>query len=262
MDTLLISEATARLEKGMYAQQCQPLMVAEAKGRFERAKGWSQTSAPACKQKVYVPQKTEHRQKLSLGHGPRREEAAKLIRTAALAGKLKVYDQTHNVVPPEILALIIPVRSALPDHPTRTYCPPRGSPIDRDYLMRLSRGAIVLSKSEFELWYRTKKAKREWPSQEQSKKQRVKAGRPRTAPMWRERIIECVDEGKWEAKKSIVVLKMLLLMSPTDEELPSDDTLARIVDDLFVKIGDDKYRRDKRRLARASRKIPNFSKKS
>jgi hypothetical protein len=254
MDVLLISEATTRLQKGMFAQKFKPLLVAEAKMWFEKANQLSLAAPLVDKLNVNLPQRTERRQKLSLGCGPWREKAAKLIRTAALTGKLKVYDKTFKLVPPEILALIVPIRSALPDHPTLIYSPPHGSLIDRAHLMSLRRRAILLSKSEFDVWYRAEKAKQKWPSQQKARKRRAEVGRPRTAPIWRERIIECVEAGRWNAQESIVALRRLLQKCPTDEKLPSDDTLARIVDALFEELSDDHYRHNKRR---PSRKIPN-----
>ena len=263
MDPLLISEATARLQKGMFARKPTPLLVAEAKMRFEHAQKLPPTAALAGKQKAYAPQRTERRQKLSIGCGPRREKAANLIRIAALAGKLKVYvtygteHQTFEAVSPDILTLIVTARNALPDHPTHIYRAPHGSSIDPAYLMRLSRGTLYLSKSEFELWYRAEKAKQKWPSQQEGQKRRAKVGRPRMAPIWRERIVECVEAGRWTAQEPIVALRKQLLKYPSDAQLPSDDTLARIVDKLFPEEGDDHYRRNKRR---PSRKIPYSSK--
>jgi hypothetical protein len=156
---LLISEAAALLQKGMFAQKNLPNTVVEARKK--------------------------------LGHPARvgswRKKAAKRARTAALLGKLKVYVtydpecQTFEIVSPDILSLIIPARSALPDHPTQIKRP-RDRSIDPESL-RLQRGTLLILKSEFESWYRAEKAKRKWPSQENSL--RRSPGRPPVSPCWR-----------------------------------------------------------------------------
>lgn len=224
---LPISEATFFLQKGMFGQKNLPNIVVEARKKI----------GP----------------KFLAGVGQWREQAAACILTAALAGKLKVYvtyepdQKKFEIVSPNTLKLIVPVRSALPDHPTRIAYPRSGPP-----LIRLSRGALFLSKSEFECWYRAEKAKRKWPSQEGASKRPI--GRPRVSADWRARIKHLVEGGEWSAQKSIPTLKKSLAASEFGEAPPSDDALARIVDELLKETGDDRYRRKRRR---PSRKTPN-----
>jgi hypothetical protein len=58
-----------------------------------------------------------------------------------------------------------------------------------------------------------------------------------------------VEDERWRADKPITLLRHLLTAS-IGPAIPSDDTLARLVDNLFRETGEPGLRRNRRRSAR------------
>jgi hypothetical protein len=218
---------------------------------------------------------------LSVGFGPWRESAARNIYKAAIAGKLRLYlvlgkllnpgeDIVGNpeLVPSDVLALVIRTRGGFPDHPTRVRSPrPSNSPSTLAY--QLVHGTLVVEQSEFASWYERERRKGRWQSQAGKATKQGRPPRTSTEP-WIERISKCVNLGRWiarrtttyapndstplaEPKTGISALAMLLVCDGY-HDIPSDDTLARIVDHIFMMTGDSRYCRRRRRTPPASRK--------
>ena len=232
-----ISESVNRLEKGMFAQLPRPVLVDEVKKHPDIGRD------------------------ASIGFGPWRDQAAKSIRDAAIAGHLMVYcaivDESHGVdegsieiVPQAAVRLIIPIHSGLPDHAVLVYRPQPSSSVSSRLLTKLRKGILLLSRIEFDAWYEAERQKTNWLSQSQSKA--AKVGRPRAGELIRGRVRRLVEQNKWSATAPITALQRLLMESKP-LEIVSDDTLARIVDGLFLHTGDSRFQRPKRR---SSRKIP------
>lgn len=216
------------------------------------------------------------RVKLSIGFGPRRENAAETIREAAKAGRLPVYlasqgdgHRAPKILAPGMIAAVVPCRGGLPDHPIRIET---GPVVGRDAAFRISRGALVVRFGEFKKWLEAERRKGRWPSQAESEKAR--AGRPSCDSMWRDRIKKIVGSGDWKADgcygkydsprgasesagQPISALRMVLNRF---SDPPSHDTIARIVDELFIVTGDRRFRRNaapRRRLTQNSKKSTN-----
>ena len=152
-----------------------------------------------------------------------------------------------ELLAPDLLRLIIPVRGGLPDHPVHVRRAPPGSTINRSVLRRVKIGRLLVMRAEFDGWYRREKLKRKWPSQKESKLPRP--GRPRANELWTGRVEKFAYDNDWTARQPIVVLKSMLA-GHYDSEPPSDDTLARLVDRIFQETGDSRFRRKKRRTSR------------
>jgi hypothetical protein len=122
----------------------------------------------------------------SVGFGPWQEEAARRFRTAAIEGDVQVYvfaktDRSagHVETVPvslsiEVLKRLIAPRGGFPDHAVRPSLKTAGG--DDQLLALLVRGIFLVSKKEFEDWYRSQRSKRRWASQRSTK--RRSGGRP------------------------------------------------------------------------------------
>jgi hypothetical protein len=224
---LLISDAVARLEAGMY-------------GSFNR-------SEQVKRVKERVP-------RLSVGWGPQREHAAKLIDEAISTGDLPVYvladsagDQEaqamHLQIPLPILAQMIRRRGGLPEHAIRPEGIPDKAAATKELLAALARSPLHLPHDVFDLWYEKARSKRNWPSQRSSKKSRI--GRPsKQSDALRHRIIGLVNEGQWSARQNSLASLMRLLAAKG--ETPSRQTIERTIKQLYRETGDDHYYAGKR----------------
>lgn len=195
----------------------------------------------------------EHERDLSVGFGPQKEYSAALLRAAALAGKLRVYvrpragtaDKEANgdpqLVPPEILRLIIPVHRGLPAHPTHVRTAAASAACDNPTILSaLRQGQLVVRRSDFNDWYEQERARGNWPSQ--TARASARRGRPSTdvEPL-RQAILALVHNGAWKATAGIARLRRQL--STKGHSPPSCDTLARVVDRLHRLTGDESLRR-------------------
>ena len=190
--------------------------------------------------------------KLSVGFGPWREKAGRLLRVAAVKGKLPIYILASNQVrsndhdltgdasakpeptpvPVSAIKRLMLSRGTLPDHPIR---PSMQTAEGNEKLFALlSVGLLVVRASDFDAWYHSERAKGRWPSQRSKEK---KNGRPtkRTEAL-ENAILGLVNDLKWSSKDGIAALHRLLMASGRSD-VPSQDTVARLVDQLHRKTG-------------------------
>jgi hypothetical protein len=187
---------------------------------------------------------------LSVGFGPRKENAAAILRADAVQGKLPVFVRAHVTaiaegrtrvepqrVPPEILKLVMPVRGGLPDHPTHL----RGLSAadgqrDDSLIGLLRRGQLVVRER--------KRRSGVWPSQ--AKRLAPRRGQPtKNTESLRTAISAVVHDEAWRATDGMPKLRRLLI--ERGYEPPSDDTLGRVVDKLYRLMGETALRRSVRR---------------
>ena len=196
--------------------------------------------------------------KLSVGFGPWREKAGRLLRGAAVKGKLAIYILAKNQarsddqdligdasakpeptsVPVPVIKRLILSRGTLPDHPIR---PSMKTAEGNDNLFALlTIGLLVVRTSDFDVWYHSERAKGRWPSQRAKGK---KSGRPtRQTEALENAVLALVNDLKWSGKERITTLHRLLVASGRSD-VPSQDTVARLVDQLHRKTGDMKLLR-------------------
>jgi len=208
--------------------------------------------------------------KLSAGFGPWRDKAGQCLRSAAAQGKLPIFVAAEPqdtpsapaappfpgttepvVVSASIVRQLVTTRGSLPDHPIR----PSVKTVARDMnlLRLLTLGVLAVRASEFGQWYRCERAKGKWPSQRS--RSRAAVGRPpRKSERMRNVIIALIHDGKWKAKDGSAKLRRLLCESGRDD-VPSDDTLARVVYQLRQETGEPEYfRRNRPRRKRDTAK--------
>jgi hypothetical protein len=237
-ELLLISEAVARLEDGMYGNFGRPEAVMAAK-------------------KAYPG--------FTIGFGPRKEDAVTLIDDALKKGELSVFvlpesneRGTPLKVPSEVLGKMIRIRGGLPDRvvqPIRIFA---GDPIAPELLAALSKSALYLRRKEFEPWYKTGRKKRNWPShakQRNSLRQhpnnKPPMGRPSKQNDLRAPIVMLVAEGSWSARQKIADLVRLLLKFKG--VVADRDTARRVVDQLYKETGKQAYWRRVRKRSKVKR---------
>lgn len=225
-DFLPLSEAVNRLADGMWGGLQRPEPVVVIKQSYK---------------------------KLSVGFGPWREKAGPLLRVAAVKGKLAIYiianneirsddhDLTRDIsakpepasVPVSVIERLILSRGSLPDHPIRPSM--QTAEGNEKLLVLLTVGLLVVRASEFDVWYHSERAKGRWPSQRSKEK---KNGRPtRQTEGLENAILALANDLKWRGKDGIAALHRLLIASGRSD-VPSQDTVARLVDQLHRKTGD------------------------
>jgi hypothetical protein len=215
---LLISEAVARLEAGMYGGLNPPEPVDNIKQESGLWVAW----------------------------GPKKEHAAKLVDEAIIRGDLSVYvlhtaeDNAHRAplqVPPGVLRRMIRRHGGLPDHtiaPMRRFA---NDPVTPELLTALSKSALYLRRDEFDAWYKNTRKKRNWPSQRSSEKSRI--GRPPKQTKLRNRIFWLVTDEQWSAEKNFIADLVRLLKS--EGVTASRQTVQRTVEQLHRETGDPRY---------------------
>lgn len=190
----------------------------------------------------------EHRKVGSLGFGPWREEAGKLLRTAVIQGKLGVYVSPVGAaaiknyrpeplkVPCDILRRMIPQRGSLPDHIVRPSLKLTGA--DEKIFDLLRNGVLLVHAKEFDHWYRSERANGKWPSQRSNRRK----GRPSKQT---DGLRAAVMTLMREQNTSIPELRRRLIAFGRTE-VPSLDTLRRLVDRQYRETGEPALRRTKR----------------
>jgi hypothetical protein len=220
-DFLLISEAVARLEAGMFG------------GAIKRPE-------PVEAIKKIHPQ-------LSVGLGLHKEKAASAIHAAILKGSLGVHVYTrptaegvsHTLhLPIDVLTRLLKVRGGLPDHAIR---PPvslfRDTCVTPELFAALSSSALYMHRSEFKAWYEKQKSRHRWPSQRASTQPRT--GRP---PKQTDELLTSirarVAENTWSAPDGIAKLVRLL----ATHGAPNRNLVRRAVQRLYEETGENQYR--------------------
>ena len=157
---------------------------------------------------------------------------------------------TPVVVPVEIVRLLIPIRGGLPDHPSGflSGCTNRqimkAGGTERLFSL-LKAGTLLVEAAEFDTWYRSQQALGKWPSQ----RQRTKRGRGRPIRQTdriRNAILACVNDGAWTASSDSIADLERKLGERGQTDVPSPDTLARLVDRLFAETSNSALRRKSR----------------
>jgi hypothetical protein len=189
----------------------------------------------------------KYRRMVSLGFGPWKTEAESILKTAATEGKLPVYVSTEScaaindlesqrtLLPTTVLSRMIPRRGGLPDHTIRPSL--KIACGDQKILELLQVGLLLVQAKDFNEWYLVERAKGNWPSQ-RSKKER-REGRPSKQS---EGLGNAVINFMHEKKTSIARLRGRLVSSGRTD-VPSLDTLRRLVDRLYRETGDPVLRR-------------------
>jgi hypothetical protein len=155
------------------------------------------------------------------------------------------------LIPRTVLQRLIPSRGGLTDHPVRLSLPIvlKGGGDEGLYVL-MRAGIFIISKKDFNAWCVSERRKGKWPSQRQRKKR--PEGRPSSqTERLRNAVLELVDQQKWNGDMSVPSLHRLLIET-AGCELPSEDTLRRLVDRLFGETGDARLRiTARRRVKRA-----------
>jgi hypothetical protein len=237
---MFISDAISRLADGMWGGLRRPAAVGAIK-----------KSSP----------------KVSIGFGPQREEAGRRIRAAATNAKLVVYVAPNRQVraksrsqvchPPGLIEpTVVPIsvvkrlittsRGSLPDQPIRPSL--KATEDNQKLLALLISGLLAIRMSDFDVWYRSERHKGKWPSQRSMLKSHN--GRPtKQTEALSGAILALVYAGTWNGKASFTKLHQLLVDSGRPD-VPSPDTLVRLVDQLHRETGNAALFR----IARARRK--------
>jgi hypothetical protein len=229
-DYMLLSAAVASLEDGMFGGLKGPEMLRQEKKGLPR---------------------------LSLGFGPRRQEAAAELDRALVAGKLPVFVEFWPEVSDRPEPRLLPVkpatlralprsRSGLPDRVRVPTSLLRGDgAIDGELFRALSSGRLLLKRADFENWYGRERERGKWPSQHERRQPRF--GRPSKQTALRDSILGLVYSGRWDSNKhSIAALAKMISKNPRAPPV-SHDTVTRAVDHLFREVGDERLRRRTRR---------------
>jgi hypothetical protein len=210
--------------------------------------------------------------RLSLGFGPWRDHAAGRLRDAALKGELSIYvtaDLRRRLtpyccrgkvepvrLPKKVLERLVMSRAGLSDHPIRPSL--KTTDQDEKLLALLRAGILVVCEFEFKAWLQSERAKGKWSSQRSRLKPRV--GRPskQTAALSQE-VLKVVRSGEWNGKEPIRALVREL--EPVGYGGISEDTLIRLVRQLYLETGEPKLLRTPRpRRNRRKKKAPPLRK--
>jgi hypothetical protein len=245
---LLFSDAINRLAEGIWGGLPSPLPVA----RIKRA-----------------------HKKESVGFANWRERAGQQLTESALTGAPTIYvfvstqaaSNKHGVAQASSLAtepVRIPVKvrsrlllshGSLPDRPIRPSI--KTSDGDEKLFALLRSGVLVVRKTEFGDWYRSERARGRWPSQRSPSPKRRSVGRPSKQTDLRNAVLALAREGAWNGRDPITNLPRdpitnlhRHLVRSGRPDVPSCDTLARLVDQLHDETGELelwRFRRSRRR---------------
>ena len=215
-DYCLISEGVHNLEESMFGNLNRPEAIEAIK---EKERG------------------------LSVGLASQRVAARKAIREAAAKGKLRVYGLKPNVgairpIGQELISKLILVRGALPDHVGHLVQANNKSPRERILREDLRNNILLLKRDEFKVWLaaersKKKRSKKRRQSQGFDELKSPKIGRPKIPrEPWTTLILGLVDQKKWRRSLGVPLLREMLIKDSDALRVPSDDTLARILDEL------------------------------
>jgi hypothetical protein len=197
----------------------------------------------------------------SIGFAEWREQAGQRLTNSTMKGTPTVYviakprvptrDSAREAVitpiPIKVLSRLITSRGSLPDHPMRPSL--KTTDGDTQLFALLTVGILVVREREFMSWYRSERSKGKWPSQRSRLKRG--GGRPtKQTEAIRNVILRLVHSGAWNGKASIAKLHRLLVNSGWTD-VPSPDTLARLVDRLRHETGEPGFLRRMRSPASA-----------
>jgi hypothetical protein len=192
--------------------------------------------------------KKRYRGAISVTFDPWKQKAGKRLTLAAVDEDIPVYvfwrpytettDPEFEImrVPGSTLERLIRVRGKLPDHPRASM---RVVEKNEKLYRALNTGILIIRKRDFDAWYRRERQKGRWPSQ---RGKLEKEGRPsRQTERLRKAVVAIMQDGKM----TIAELRRRLIGSGRSD-VPSADTLARLVDELYRETGEAKFRRLRR----------------
>jgi hypothetical protein len=204
-------------------------------------------------------QAMRRKHKTSVGFGARRTYAAQPVTAAVRHGNLRVYlvadpklgpnmDRTNWPVAPtkepvnvptDVLRRLIAPRDMLPDH---ALCPTlKTAGGDPNIYVLLRVGAFVVQEREFGYWYRSQRSKGKWPSQ-QSRSKRTPGRPPKQTESLKNAVLTLVRDQAWSIKDGIPMLRSHILKRGEQKDVPSADTLERLVSRLYLETGDAAFR--------------------
>lgn len=197
---------------------------------------------------------------------PWREEAAERILDGARRGELSVWvwreGQAPILLASSIVGRLITVRGGLPDFPFRVPWKLVKEGLATEQLcVTLENGVLILDRNEFSAWCEKQHRRQIWPSQEAEARRRASSpqeqnvkprrGRPsRRTETVRNAVLALIEDGVWDAREQTVEGLCRLLRSRSCLEVPSRDTVRRLVDDLFREKGKIRLQRVVRRRRR------------
>jgi hypothetical protein len=219
---LRFSEAVALLAQGMWGGLKQPAPVIKAKKLSKKH--------------------------VSIAFEPWKKEAGERLAMSAVSEEIPIYafgrpqaeagDRSPKLirVPGAVLRRLVKVRGSLPDHPRASMKAVEGN---GELYRALNTGLLVLRKSDFGAWYRRERRKGRWHSQRSKLK---KEGRPtRQTDALRNSVAAIMPDEVI----TIAELRRRLVASGLSN-VPSEDTLARLVDQLYRETGNPKFLRRQR----------------
>jgi hypothetical protein len=224
---ILFSEAIHRLEMSMWGNRPRAIALQQFKQELRKC----------------------GEQKLRVGFGPWRQRAGRCLTQAAVNGTLAVYVAHQEegspicaLVPPRVVKRLILSRGYLRDRAIRPSL--KAFKGDEALFKLLGTGLLVVAESEFCQWKEAEYNKGRWPSQRSRSKRGE--GRPtKQTESLRNAVLARVHDGVWRGTQSINSLRRLLIDSGRDD-VPSADTLARLIDKMHEETGDPALRRVKR----------------
>lgn len=246
----------SRIQEGETEKQHPPqgyLLLSEAYARHHAGVWGGFKSFPPA-------QDSRRKHKTSVGFGARRTYAAQPVTAAVRHGNLRVYlvadpnlgpnidrpkwpvasTQEPVSVPTDVLRRLIAPRDMLPDH---ALCPTlKAAGGDSNIYVLLRVGALVVQERELEDWYRSQRSRGRWPSQ-QSRSKRI-PGRPtKQTESLKNAVLTLVRDQAWRARDGIAKLRSLILERGEAKDVPSADTLERLVSRLYLETGDPVFHR-------------------
>jgi hypothetical protein len=212
---VLFSAATERLASGMWGGFKQPAIIA-----ILRKNHWTR-----------------------IRFGPQHQMAVRRLCQAVRSEELTLYasariEGSPQPLPINLVRKLIGSRGGLPDRVVRPwYGWVEQGLVCAEVFRLLQQGELLLLTADFEGWYRRERRNGAWPSQRARKQKRRRRGRPsqRTEAM-RERILGLVRSGEWSARDGFPALRQRL--EERDGAAPSEDTLRRAVEELFLDTGE------------------------
>lgn len=192
--------------------------------------------------------------KLSVGFGPWKEKASAHLIAAALNNQISVQVFANLAarsepprfgtlsVPPQVLRRLPKPRGHLPDCQRVSL---RAVDKDQRLFNALNTGVLVVNASEFTEWCKNDQTRGRWPSQ---RSRRNKIGRPskQNNEALKNKIQRILNDLLVEGRRKIVITDLRRRLQQAGEVVPSNDTLARIVDRLHLESGRPEFYRKKR----------------
>jgi len=203
-----------------------------------------------------VRRDTKQMNKRSIGLGARRDLVATSLQAAFFGGKLTLYVAADEArfrerfkqvpswakepmpVPKELLGHVF-VKGRL--SATFAIRPSRKLVGNDQLLALLNCGHLVVRESDHKRWVRSERRKRRWPSQNTADARPV--GRPKKSNNnLRDAILKTIREQVWNGERHPIA-KLHRQLTENGVDVPSVDTLARVVDELFAVTGETGLRR-------------------